>query len=475
MNKFMKHQKLQFKPGSFRLNGLFRIVFFMCCLLSAGLTQAQEKKITAEFKDTPLSNVLKQLEKLSTYKILFTYDDVQSYKVTVSLKDATITEALQKVLDGKPFVFSDVANGKYISVVYQPKKKSDTTKEIKGKVVDSKGETVIGATVRVVNATIGTATDIDGNFTLRVPEDVTTLEVGFVGMKTQLVSIKDKTEVRVVMEEDNTVLEDVVVTGIFKKAKESYTGAVSSISSEQLKMYKGQNVLQTLKNIDASLNFMVNNAMGSNPNNVPQINIRGNSSLPMSVDELNQQASKQLNAPLVIMDGFEITLQKLMDFNDEEIESINILKDASATAIYGSRGANGVIVVTTKAPQAGKLKIYVQGGMNIEMPDLSSYDLLNARDKLELERIVGLYDDEDDVVNDRALKEKYGQLYSEVLKGVNTHWLSQPVQTGIGQKYNLRLEGGNESFRWGTNISYNSVIGAMKGSERNTFSEECAL
>ena len=81
MNKFMKHQKLQFKPGSFRLNGLFRVVFFMCCLLWAGLTQAQEKKITAEFKDTPLSNVLKQLEKLSTYKILFTYDDVQSYKV----------------------------------------------------------------------------------------------------------------------------------------------------------------------------------------------------------------------------------------------------------------------------------------------------------------------------------------------------------------------------------------------------------
>lgn len=93
----------------------------------------------------------------------------------------------------------------------------------------------------VVNATIGTATDVDGNFTLRVPEDVMTLEVGFVGMKTQLVSIKDKAEVRVVMEEDNTVLEDVVVTGIFKKAKESYTGAVSSISSEQLKMYKGQN------------------------------------------------------------------------------------------------------------------------------------------------------------------------------------------------------------------------------------------
>ena len=474
MNKFMKHQKLQFKPGSFRLNGLFRIVFFMCCLLSAGLTQAQEKKITAEFKDTPLSNVLKQLEKLSTYKILFTYDDVQSYKVTVSLKDATITEALQKVLDGKPFVFSDVANGKYISVVYQPKKKSDTTKENKGKVVDSKGETVIGATVRVVNATIGTATDIDGNFTLRVPEDVTTLEVGFVGMKTQLVSIKDKTEVRVVMEEDNTVLEDVVVTGIFKKAKESYTGAVSSISSEQLKMYKGQNVLQTLKNIDASLNFMVNNAMGSNPNNVPQINIRGNSSLPMSVQEYNESIKNDVNSPLIIMDGFEITLEKLMDYNDDEIESINILKDAAATAIYGSRGSNGVIVVVTRQPEAGKLRVNAEIGMDIEAPDLSSYDLLNAAEKLQLEKMAGLYDT-DFPGNDVKYSERYNKRLKAVLSGVDTDWLSKPLHTGVGTHYNLRLEGGSEQFRWSGALAYKNVVGAMKGSSRRNFNGSIVL
>ena len=474
MNKFMKHQKLQFKPGSFRLNGLFRVVFLICCLLSAGLTQAQEKKITAEFKDTPLSNVLKQLEKLSTYKILFTYDDVQSYKVTVSLKDATITEALQKVLDDKPFVFSDVANGKYISVVYQPKKKSDTTKEIKGKVVDSKGETVIGATVRVVNATIGTATDIDGNFTLRVPEDVTTLEVGFVGMKTQLVPIKDKTEVRVVMEEDNTMLEDVVVTGIFKKAKESYTGAVSSISSEQLKMYKGQNVLQTLKNIDASLNFMVNNAMGSNPNNVPQINIRGNSSLPMSVQEYNESIKNDVNSPLIIMDGFEITLEKLMDYNDDEIESINILKDAAATAIYGSRGSNGVIVVVTRQPEAGKLRVNAEIGMDIEAPDLSSYDLLNAAEKLQLEKMAGLYDS-DFPGNDVKYSERYNKRVKAVLSGVDTDWLSKPLHTGVGTHYNLRLEGGSEQFRWSGALAYKNVVGAMKGSSRRNFNGSIVL
>ena len=140
----MKHQKLQFNSGSFRLAGLLRVVFLMCCLLSAGLTQAQEKKITAEFKDTPLSNVLKQLEKLSTYKILFTYDDVQSYKVTASLKDATITEALQKVLDGKPFVFSDVASGKYISVVYQPKKNPIPRKRSREKSWIVKGKRLSG-------------------------------------------------------------------------------------------------------------------------------------------------------------------------------------------------------------------------------------------------------------------------------------------------------------------------------------------
>ncbi|MFR7811960.1 MAG: hypothetical protein ACLU4N_23450 [Butyricimonas faecihominis] len=117
----MKHQKLQFNSGSFRLNGLFRVVFLICCLLSAGLTQAQEKKITAEFKDTPLSNVLKQLEKLSTYKILFTYDDVQSYKVTVSLKDATITEACEKYLMVN-LCFSDVAMGNIYRSSTNPRK-----------------------------------------------------------------------------------------------------------------------------------------------------------------------------------------------------------------------------------------------------------------------------------------------------------------------------------------------------------------
>lgn len=107
------------------------------------------------------------------------------------------------------------------------------------------------------------------------------------------------------------------------------------------------------------------------------------------MNELQQGVKAELNTPLIIMDGFEISLQKLMDFNDEEIESINLLKDASATAIYGSRGSNGVIVVTTRNPEAGKLKVMLKAGLQLSIPDLSSYDLLNAKEKIELEEAYG--------------------------------------------------------------------------------------
>ena len=471
----MKDQKQQTCSGGRHRGWWLRAVFLVCCMLSAGLAQAQEKRITAEFKDTPLSEALKQLEKSSDYKILFTYDDVQDYRVTATLKNATIIEALTEVLKGKPFSFSDITNGKYISVVYQPEKRSTEMRTISGKVTDSNGEPIIGATVRVVNTSVGTATDIDGKFTLSLPADVTALEIGFVGMKPQLVSIKNEEEINVVMEEDNVALGDVVVTGIFKKAKESYTGAVSTITNDELRMHRGQNLLQTLKNADVSLNFRVNNAAGSNPNREYNVNIRGNSSLPMSVEEYNESASNAVNTPLVILDGFEISLEKLMDYNDEEIESINILKDAAATAIYGSRGSNGVIVVITKQPEPGKLRVNAEVGIDLEVPDLTSYDLLDAKEKLELEQALGLYDDDENPSRDLQIKQIYNERLRRVLSGQTTDWIDKPIRTGVGSHYNIRLEGGSEEFRWSGTMNYKNVQGAMKNSSRRTFNGSITL
>ena len=458
---------------------LLSLVMLLCSLFLAPPVQAQDKsdgkRVTMELNGESLSSALKKLEGLSGYKILFSYDDVDGYQVNGRVKDATVESALQMILKDKPFEY--VIDGRFINVnrlKNGSKKPVGGGRKISGVVISKEdGLPVIGASVRVEGSDKGAATDIDGRFTLNDVPDGSNLLISYIGMKTQTLEALPNMEV--LLESDSKTLGDVVVTGIFKKSRESYTGAVSTIDKEQLNMYRGQNLIQTLRSIDASINIPVNNLVGSNPNALPQMNIRGSSSLPMSVEEFNESTKQSVNTPLIIMDGFEISLEKLMDYNDEEIESITILKDASATAIYGSRGANGVIVVTTKEPEPGKLKIQAQVGLNVELPDLSSYDLLNAADKLRLEKMVGLYEIEDHPSRQFQYDQYYDERLRRVLSGVDVDWLSKPLRNGIGQRYNLRLEGGSEQFRWATALKYNETAGAMKGSSRRVFTGDITL
>ena len=174
------------------------------------------------------------------------------------------------------------------------------TQVVKGVVVDEQGEPLIGATIQAKEAKAkGTTTDADGNFTLAVDAAVKNIIVSYVGMEPQTVKIQRGRKMSIRLE-SKTNLNEVVVTGIFRKAKDSYTGALTTIDSEQLQTFKGSNLLQTLKNIDASINFPVNNLAGSNPNVLPNMNIRGSSSLPMSVEEFNTNAQQTVNTPLII-------------------------------------------------------------------------------------------------------------------------------------------------------------------------------
>ncbi|MEY8591492.1 SusC/RagA family TonB-linked outer membrane protein [Butyricimonas hominis] len=453
-----------------------RVVFILLLTFTvSSAILAQSKTVTLNVKSEPLSDVLIYIKDATGVQIIFNENQLEKVMCgPVSLKDVSVKEAIDAVLKGKGF-FCEVLDGVY--VIKRETKKEEVKKlTITGKVVDVQNNPLPGVTVRIKGTTLGVATDVDGNYsiTLTAGQEKPVLVFSFVGMTSKEVVYADKDVINVTLEDETSEIDEVVVTGIFKKAKESYTGAVSSITSEQLKMYKGQNVLQTLKNIDASLNFMVNNAVGSNPNAIPQINIRGNSSLPVSVQEYNESASNAVNTPLIIMDGFEITLEKLMDYNDDEIESINILKDAAATAIYGSRGSNGVIVVITKQPEAGKLRINAEIGMDIEAPDLSSYDLLNAAEKLQLEKMSGLYESSLPG-NDVRYTERYNKRLKAVLAGVDTDWLSKPLHTGVGSHYNLRMEGGSEQFRWSGSLAYKNVVGAMKGSSRRNFNGSITL
>lgn len=425
------------------------------------------------YKNKPIEQVLSDLREKTHYEFVYQKQILKGVQpVTCYVTDENLEQALKAVLQGTGLEFEIVDNT--VIIRRAAHRQTAQTQRVYGKVISKEdGMPVIGASVRIVGTDFGTVTNVDGEFEFK---DFTfrgvKLQVSYIGMQTQVLDAAS--HMRIVLEADAHQLKDVVVTGIFKKAKESYTGAVSTISSEELDMYKGQNLLQTLKNIDASINFSVNNIAGSNPNTLPQINIRGNSSLPMSVQEFNETASNAVNTPLIIMDGFEITLEKLMDYNDEEIESINILKDAAATAIYGSRGSNGVIVVTTKQPEAGKLRVNAEAGFDIEAPDLSSYDLLNAAEKLQLEHDQGLYNS-----NSPGTALNYEAVYQErlrrVLAGQYTDWLSKPVRTGVGSHYNLRLEGGSEEFRWSATANYKDTEGAMKNSSRRIFNGSITL
>lgn len=401
--------------------------------------------------------------------------------ISISVKNEPIEKLLNLVFGKKGFTFK--RNGNMVTVGLETQSQKTPVpsgarlqkQKVTGRIYDQQGEPLVGASVRIKGTNIGSVADINGVYEIEA-EPNAVLQFSYIGMEAQEITYKGGNKLDVSLKADNkTELEAVVVTGIFQKPKESFTGAVSTITSEQLKMYKGQNMLQTLRNVDASINLAVDNISGSNPNNLPNINIRGTSSLPMSVKEFNEGVKGEVNTPLIIMDGFEISLTKLMDYNDNDIESINILKDASATALYGSRGANGVIVIVSKRPVSGRLKVTGTIGLNLEMPDLTSYDLLHAADKLELERLTGLYVLEGYPTTTIERQEIYNGRLRKVLSGVDTDWLSKPLRTGVGQRYNLRMEGGNEEFRWSTSADYNDTQGAMKGSSRKVFNGSITL
>lgn len=448
-----------------QISKAMRMTFLMMLVVVTHLSarvNGQGNAVTLMLKDVSVEEALEQAERQLGQSFFFNRDKVDlTRRVDLNLKEADLG-TLVKELFGEGFKYR--VEGNLIIVSRQEEASVPQVQEqrITGTVKDKMGYVLPGVTVLVKGTTIGVATDADGKYALSVPAGDHVLVFSMVGMKAQEVKVGKRTVVDVVMEEEVSEMDEVVVTGIFNRSKASYTGAVTTVTAEELKQFGNRNILTSLRNIDPSFNIIENNAAGSNPNRTYEVQIRGNSSVP-NVDQLQDETRVSMNTPLVILDGFESTLERLLDMNENEVESITILKDALATAIYGSRGANGVIVITTKVPMMGKLRVTYRGDLNIEAPDLTSYDLLNAREKLELENRVGLWD-----LSNINIATNYYTLLNEVNAGVDTYWLSQPLRTGVGHRHNLRIDGGDKTFRYSASIQYNDVQGVMKNSYRRT-------
>ena len=344
-------------------------------------------------------------------------------------------------------------------------------REVRGKVIDEKKQPIPGVSVRLGGTSMGTATDVDGKFKLLVPADTATLVVSFIGMKTEIVRIPrlragvEQKELTIVLRDEDVRLEDVVVTGIFTRKKESFTGSASTYSAAELKTMGTQNILQGLKTLDPAFAILEDNQFGSDPNRLPNMEIRGKSSMLGLRDELDADP----NQPLFILDGFESTLAAINDLDINRVASITILKDAASTAIYGSKAANGVIVVETVKPEAGKLRVSYTGNLNLSMPDLSSYNLMNAREKLEFERLAGRFNPSS-TTNEIELDGVYNEKLKEIESGVDTYWLAEPLRVGVNQKHSLYVQGGEENFLFGLGVGYNGISGVMEKSDRSVIS-----
>lgn len=342
---------------------------------------------------------------------------------------------------------------------------------LKGAVVDDKNVPVAGAVVIIVGTTQGAITDKDGRYEVKIPDGKDlVLNFSFLGFKPQDIPYTGQKELNVKFVQDVAAIDDVVVVGYFSRKTESFTGSASTFTPKEMKTTGTQNILQALGTLDPSFKMAPNNLFGSDPNRMPDIEVRGKT----SIVGVKEQYTLDPNQPLFILDGFEVAMQVINDLNMERVASITILKDAASTAIYGSRAANGVVVIETKRPEAGALSVTYTGDFSVAMPALADYNLMNASEKLRFEKLAGVYTSMPHVANDPnyqyLLDKTYNDRFYNVASGVDTYWLKEPVRTGFSNKHNIYAEGGDESMRYGLGLSNNSVNGVMKGSERDAFS-----
>ena len=446
----------------------------MCCTLSTWALPSQDKTVTLNLRNVSVETALDAVKKQTGVNMLY---NSQMFKgvspVSVNAKNERWEVALKLILNPQGFDYV-VKDGIVVIRKMQTEKREN---RIRGMVVDANREPIPGASIIVKGTRTGTSTNIEGEFTLDVKNDKVTLEVSFIGMKKQTLQVdaSRKKMLEITLVDDVKTLDDVVVTGYSNVRKTSFTGSSTQISGDDLRKVSQTNVIGALQTFDPSFRLVSNAQFGSDPNALPEMYIRGRSGFGVKELDKDQLSKSNLennpNLPTFIMDGFEVSIEKIYDLDPTRIESMTILKDAAATAIYGSRAANGVVVITTVAPKPGEVRVSYNFTGTLEMPDLRDYNLANASEKLEIERRAGLYDKGNNDNNTTADGlNKYYEKYALIQSGIDTDWLSLPLRNAFDHKHSLYIEGGTPNLRYGVDASYNGGNGVMKGSGRDRYS-----
>ena len=433
----------------FRIMRISLFLLFVCVFqLMATDTEAQNAVINIRQNSLSIKQLIKEIEKQTDYLVVFRNQDVDVSKVvSFQQRFGTVSDYLNQVCEnmGLGYVFEN----NYITLSPKVNAVNQDKKKITGKVTDQNGEAVIGASVVEKGTTNGIMTDIDGNFTLEVG-DAAVVQISYIGYRTKEVSVTGKNHFLVQLLEDMQALDEVVVVGFGTQKKVNLTGAVSMVDSEVLESRPVQNVSQALQGVVPGLNFSVNKTGGELNNNL-EMDIRGGGTIG--------EGSK--SAPLVLIDGIEGDMNSI---NPNDIKSISVLKDASSSAIYGSRAAFGVVLITTKEGKAGRTNVNYSTNVRFSTPSalptmMDSYQFAQFFNRAAMNQ--GGSPVFDEVTMQRIIDYQAGKITSgsqirpdrfwseNVLANANTDWFDKMYKKAVpSHEHNLSVSGGSDKITY---------------------------
>lgn len=466
------------------INIMRTFVFLFCTTIFGfspiNLFSQNTKVFIVADKTVSVDEVFEIIKQQTDYTFIYQEDSFKKLpKVHLKKGKIKVNDLLKTTFENQDFDFS-FSNGNTI-IIKEVKETSIVEKaeqskliEVTGIVQNTKKEPLPGVNIKITGTNTTTQTDFDGKYKITAPTDGI-LQFSYVGHKVENIAVNNRKVINITLQEETKELTGVTInTGVTVRKKELITGAVTNVRGEELRQVSTQNVVQALKSLDPSFIVVSNNLLGSNPNVLPTIEMRGQTSL--SASQVESQFKDDPNQPLFILDGFPTTLQQVVDLDINRIANITLLKDAASTALYGARSANGVVVIETVKPLQGKLQFSYVNNSAFEVADLSVYHLMNAEQKLEFERLSNAYYAGQVAAEKQYQWDKvYNDRLADVRRGVNTYWLKEPIQMGITSGHSLNLGGGTEEFRFNISGNYKTLSGTMKGSEHNTWGYNVGL
>lgn len=423
------------------------VLLLLFCVLNIS-AQVKERFIDINLSNAPLSEVMMQLEKQSGYTFFYDAEQVNvKQKVALNVKKATIINAMTALLKNTDLKF-EITNSQIVLFLKKDHRGASAKEvSIKGTVVDEKGEPIIGANVLVDGTSIGVITDIDGNYTLSAPAN-SNLKISYIGYTTQIIKTGSKPVVKLV--EDSKTLSEVIVVGYGSQRKSDLTGGIVAVGEDKLNMVTSNNLMDKLAGQVPGLNISTTNAK---PGEDQTLRVRGENSLTAS------------NSPLVVLDGIPYS-GSLGDIDPDIIENMSVLKDASSAAIYGSRGANGVILIQTKKGKQGKAMVTYKGQVGMAQPE-------RRLDVMSGETYIKYLQDYNRMKNGLSgsqldpSKLLGSDEYANYQSGLETDWQDIMFDDALVTNHQLSISGGTESMTYMASIAHLKQDGVVKNTGMN--------